>query len=702
MTVTPLQGITHACFGLSYAIALLLELARLAWPATGWRWAALGLGFAGLLAHTAFITSNQPDPSAPYGSMLLLAWVLALFYLYGTVHYARQAWAIFVLPVVIGLVGLSLAMTASASTQPTIDLPPWLSGERFWGMIHGILILLASVGVSVGFLASVMYLVQARRLRFKMNPASSMPMLSLERLETMNRRAVNAAFPLLTVGPARGHAAPASRTGHDGRVAFVEGAEHVGAVGALSGSLLSPLRSPRSRQATGGVVDRGIRAVDRLAGGSPPLRAGGAEVNLRAIGCNFQTAGLEIREQLAIEPGRIPAVLAELSARYAAEAAVVNTCNRVEIYLARPDMGTSVSAALVAEFLGEARGLAGNELLPHLYERSDAAAVRHLFRVAGGLDSMVVGEGQIAGQVREAFETARSCSATGPILNALFSSALRVSKRIRSETGLGSGQISMSSAAVEFVKEVFNHFTDKTVLVIGAGKMGRLTLNQIAALKPARILVTNRNPEKALALCAECGGKAIAWEQLDDALVQSDIVLSTTGSAQPIMPARRFAERVSARRGGGGTMVVFDLAVPRDFDPAIHDGDRVCVFNVDDLARVTDRWASDRRKHIAPAEAIVEAEVRAFVADYDRRRDGPVIGQLTSGADRIRGEVVNPLLDRFDGKLTAEDRAYIEGAFRLFQNRMLHGPIAALREESKAGRSGSLRDALMKLFGLTG
>jgi ABC-type uncharacterized transport system permease subunit len=202
MTVSPLQGVTHACFGLSYLVAFLLELARLVWPQAGrgWRVAALVFGAAGLLAHTFYIALQQPSPATPYGSLLLLAWVLALFYLYGTVHHAKQAWAVFVLPVVIGLVGLSYALVRFGGTSPPFDVPAWLSGERFWGAVHGTLILLAAVGVSVGFLASVMYLIQARRLRNKVNPGRVVPMLSLERLETMNRRALNWAFPLLTAG----------------------------------------------------------------------------------------------------------------------------------------------------------------------------------------------------------------------------------------------------------------------------------------------------------------------------------------------------------------------------------------------------------------------------------------------------------------------------------------------------------------------
>lgn len=195
-----IQGIHHYCIGLSYLCALLLELARLFWPGKGWRVAGLVFGAAGLFAHTAYLLFNQPSPAVPYGSLLILAWVLALFYLYGTVHHAKQAWAVFVLPVVLGLVVASRLLLTATPDTTAFDAAGWLAGDRFWGAVHGVLILLASVGVSVSFLASVMYLIQARRLRKKLAPASGVPMLSLERLETMNRRALNVAFPMLTAG----------------------------------------------------------------------------------------------------------------------------------------------------------------------------------------------------------------------------------------------------------------------------------------------------------------------------------------------------------------------------------------------------------------------------------------------------------------------------------------------------------------------
>lgn len=422
-------------------------------------------------------------------------------------------------------------------------------------------------------------------------------------------------------------------------------------------------------------------------------------MNLRAIGCNVASAPVELREKLAFDEAKMRAALAELAARYGVEAAILGTCNRVELYLARPETGAPVHAPLVAEFLAETHGVRPEQIQPHLYEHADAEAVRHLFRVAGGLDSVVLGEDQIAAQVKEAFESAQKQEATGSLLNALFPAALRASKRVRTETGLGAGQVSVASAAIAYLKAVFETFTDKTVLVIGAGEMAQLTLAHLKELQPARVLVTNRTAEKARSLAVEWSGEAVPWERLDEALVKADIVLSTTGAPEPIVSRRWFNEKVLAKRGRR-KMVIFDMAVPRDFDPRIDDGDAVSLFNVDDLNRVRDQQLAERRTHVGAAEAIVGVEVAKFVQDWNRRKDGPVIGQLTDEVDRLREAVLAPLLAKLNGKLTESDRAYIEGAFRLFQSRLLHGPIAALRESSSEPHGGTLRDALMKLFGL--
>lgn len=424
-------------------------------------------------------------------------------------------------------------------------------------------------------------------------------------------------------------------------------------------------------------------------------------MNLRAIGCNVSSAPVELREKLAFDDARLRASLAELTARYGVEAAILGTCNRVELYLARPETGSPVHSPLIAEFLAETHSLRPEAIQPHLYEHADTEAVRHLFRVASGLDSVVLGEDQIAGQVKDAFDLARKLEASGSLLNALFPAALRVSKRVRTETGLSLGQVSVASAAIAYLRPIFETFSDKIVLVIGAGEMAQLTLTHLKELQPAGVLVANRTAERAEALAAAFGGQVVPWEQLDEALARADIVLSATGAAEPIVPRRRFNDKVLAKRGRR-KMVIFDLAVPRDFDPRIDDGDRVSLFNVDDLNRVRDQQLAERRTHVAPAEAIVSQEVAKFVQDWNRRKDGPMIGQLTDEVDRLRDAVLGPLLAKLNGRLTDADRSYIEGAFRLFQSRLLHGPIAALKESSGEAHHGPIRDAIRKLFGLKG
>jgi glutamyl-tRNA reductase len=419
---------------------------------------------------------------------------------------------------------------------------------------------------------------------------------------------------------------------------------------------------------------------------------------LLAVGCSHRTTPVELRERLAFDADLHCRALDDLVARYGCEAVILSTCNRVELYLARRDAQVALDAELIGEFLAEFHQLSAAKLHPHLYEHRGVKAVRHLFRVTASLDSLVVGEGQIAGQVKRAYELAHERGAVGPLLHLLFQSAQQAAKRVRSETGLARGHVSVSSAAVDYVRQVFDHFDDKTILVIGAGKMGELTLRHLRELRPRQIWVTNRSPEKANVIAAGCGGTALAWDQLDQALAQADVVLSTTGATEPIMTLERY-QKIRARRTRGA-VVILDIAVPRDFDPRIHDGDSTCLFNIDDLKRIREQTLQDRQKHVAPAEAILAEEEERFVKEWSRRKHGPVIARLTRDFEAKRQAVVQQLLTRLNGRLTNEDRIYIEGAFRLLQNQFLHGPISALTEEPHESGGHTLLDALRKLFRL--
>jgi glutamyl-tRNA reductase len=420
-------------------------------------------------------------------------------------------------------------------------------------------------------------------------------------------------------------------------------------------------------------------------------------MKLLVVGCSFRTAPLGVRERLAFAATRLGDALDAWVAR-GMEVAILSTCNRVEIFLASPLATAPLDGTEVAQFLAEFHQVPLEEIQWHLYHHDLHDAIRHFFRVNSGLDSLVLGEGQIAGQVKEAVEFARERGSLGPVLHALFQHGQLTAKRVRSETGISQGHVSVSSVAVDYVREVFDHFADKTVLVIGAGKMAELTLKQLTLLHPHQILVANRSPERAAEVAAQCRGTPISWDKLDQALVEADIVLSTTGAPQPIVTAARY--RPIAQQREGRPVVILDIAVPRDFDPAIHDGDLTCLFNIDDLERVR-RKALKLRERQAPAgEAIVDEEVKRFWKDWLRRRNAPVIAQLTTNLEQIREPIVKQLMQRLDGRLSAEDRKYIEGAFRLMQNQFLHGPLSTLAENAHEQSGAGLLDALRKLFRL--
>jgi glutamyl-tRNA reductase len=423
-------------------------------------------------------------------------------------------------------------------------------------------------------------------------------------------------------------------------------------------------------------------------------------MNFVAVGVSFRSAGVELRERVAFTDAQRDAAAADLAARYGCEVAILSTCNRVEIYLAKPAGEELPHPEILAEFLGEYHHLDPATILPHLIERRDADGVRHLLRVAASLDSLIIGEGQIVGQVKTSFEAARAMETTGPLLNALYQHAIRTAKRVRTETGIAEGHVSVSSVAVDYVREVFDHFGDKTVLVIGAGKMGRLTLKHLRDLHPKQILVANRSPDRAADVAAECAGQVAPWEKLDEALLHADIVLSTTGSEEPIVTEKRYAPL--RQRRAGRTTVILDIAVPRDFDPAIHDGETTFVFNIDDLKTIREQTLARRREHVERAEAIVVDETRRFLDDWGRRKNGQLIARLTEEFESKRREVLGPLMSRLNGKLTEKDRQDIELAFRQYQNKLLHGPITALGEASREGNGSPLLDAIRRLFRLEG
>src|SRR4051794_22058495 len=324
-----------------------------------------------------------------------------------------------------------------------------------------------------------------------------------------------------------------------------------------------------------------------------------------ALGVDHRSAPTAVREALAFDGERLRRGLEALKAEApGAEFVLLSTCNRVELYAAAEADPPDEEA--LAAFLARSHDVPVATLDGHLVARRDEAAVAHLFRVAAGLESLVPGEGQVLGQVKDAYRLASECEAVGPILHHVFQRALRVGKRVRQETGLDRGKCSVASVAVDVARAVFDRFDDKAVLVIGAGAMGALTLRHLAALRPGALLVTNRDPARARAVAAPWGGRVIPFDRLDDALAEADVVVGATAAAAPIVTLDRYA-RVQRVRGNRLALIL-DLAVPRDFDPRVGALERVMQYNVDDLRAQAEENLRGRRAQLERARLIIEGE----------------------------------------------------------------------------------------------
>lgn len=425
-------------------------------------------------------------------------------------------------------------------------------------------------------------------------------------------------------------------------------------------------------------------------------------MRLLALGVDHRSAPATVREALAFGDGRLGAGLDALRASFPGnEFVVLSTCNRVEVYAAGPADATPDVDAL-SDFISEFHGLHHDAFASHLVGYHDEAVVGHLFRVASSLESLVLGEGQILGQVREAYRSAVDRKAAGPVFHAVFQNALRVGKLVREKTGMDQGKLSVASVAVDLAREVFDTFADKTVLVIGAGKMGDLTLQHLKALDPGRILVVNRNPERAEAVAARWRGQAVPFDRLNQALIDADLVISTTASAEPIVTHEQYVRVQRARRNR--LALILDIAIPRDFDPRIGDLDQVALYHVDDLRAQAEQNLSRRRKGVEPALQIIERETAACYTALRRQQDaGTLLRQLGDRADQVRERELEYLFQSLP-QLTEADRAAIAHMAARLQNQFLHHPRAAVRsaasEPAPPDAPHPVLTAVRHLFGL--
>lgn len=422
-------------------------------------------------------------------------------------------------------------------------------------------------------------------------------------------------------------------------------------------------------------------------------------MKLQIVGCSHHTASVHVRERLAFNATQAREALALFRSRFPdTEAVLLSTCNRVELYTASLNAHTCPNHEQLVHFLADFHGLAPTEVFDELFERTGEDAIRHLFMVAGSLDSMVVGEAQILSQVKQAYDLAVADNSAGPLTHGAFQAALRVAKRIATETAINQKRVSIPSVAVgDFAKQVFETFTDKHVLVIGAGEMAEETLAYLASEGARQITVVNRNTERAAALAVRHQGTVGRWEDLPQLLVEADVVVSATAAKDPIVTREQFRqiEHQRAQR----TLFILDLAVPRDFDPKIHNGLNVYLYSVDDLRQACDRNRAAREKEWPKAVRIVEEETAQFMADLHHRATAPTIQRLRERGDEIKEDELERLFKRLEG-LDDRTRREITQAFDRLVNKLLHPPLKSLREEAQLGAPHGLLEAMRRLFQL--
>ncbi|MEO6435525.1 MAG: glutamyl-tRNA reductase [Tepidisphaeraceae bacterium] len=419
---------------------------------------------------------------------------------------------------------------------------------------------------------------------------------------------------------------------------------------------------------------------------------------LLLLGLNHSTAPLALREKLAFTAAEQRDALAALRQRFeGVEAVLVCTCNRVELYAARALHGHPRHEEMI-RFLAELRGVQVSEISSHVYEKSERAVVEHLFAVASSLDSMVIGETQILGQVRDAYDAAVTDGSAGALLNPLFQRAVAVGKQVMNETRIGEGRLSVGSVAVDCAGHIFDHYDDKTVLCIGAGKMAGLVLQGFAALKPKRMLVCNRDPAKAQALAARFGGEAVAFEKLDDHLVAADVVVTSTGAPHPILTRPRFEPLLKLRRYR--PIFFIDIALPRDVEPAVGELDNVYLYNLDDLQQVVATTQDRRAGSIEHAQKLVSEHVDRYLAWHRAREMGPMIDRLYQRHHALAREEVERIANKLPS-LSGDDREQLEELARRIVNKLLHDPVTKLREsDTPHGTGSAYLHAMEKLFDL--
>lgn len=415
-------------------------------------------------------------------------------------------------------------------------------------------------------------------------------------------------------------------------------------------------------------------------------------MHLIAVGLSHHTAPVEVRERIAVPVSRARETLHDaLRVSGVREAVLLSTCNRTEAY-ARTD---GPDAEPLARFL--CQGPVTDDLRGHLYTHRDAAAIHHLFRVASGADSMVVGEGQVLGQVREAARLAAEESASGPIMRRLFDHAIRCGRRVRAETGIARGAVSVSHVAVELARRIFGRLEGHTVLLLGAGETAEMTARQLARYGTALVMVANRTFERAEALASALGGTAVKYDDFPDRMTKADMVVSSTAAPHTVI-SREIVRQTVVRRKGRPTFLI-DLAVPRDIDPAAGELDNVFLYNMDDLQALVGANRQERARALECVEEIIGCEVAAFQQWHVSRGALPVMNGLRRRFEEIRREEWARTEARL-ANLPPAEREAVERMTRAMVKKMLHAPSHYLRGRGGDPEAASAIQALSDLFAL--